>query len=343
MKQTTLFLLLSIGFSPSAFCDVIIPGVASYEPPAFFAGFRPHHDPGDNPFSGVAQAIEYLGTDNGYTHFRHLNVGTRMVGFTIGEGKRVTYAKVTEGDLKKLMLDTLAKRATNSPKVEEIVFAGSKAFKIHCVVPMPQIHAGITFLFDYIWVPVKPNQVLELKLVGSDEQLLKTVGDSLSTFRLLPQQQLPQRQPTELPIAKDVARLGNVRAEVVKAAGPPITSDPSSDVFWTGKYFVMVSYRMPNVTHVMYLRASDPKQFAAACKDCKQEGMSLVVPLQKEEIQQLLSHHSIDSAGATLSWKFIANNRWQRSDGALAGYNAEKSYLTIATKEIWPNLMDFQK
>lgn len=342
MKQVILLLLLNIGFSVSGFCGVIVPDIASYDPPAFFAGSEPHHDPGDSPFSGQAQAIEYLGTDNRYTHFRQLNVGTRLVGFTIGDGKRVTYTEVTDADLKKLMSDTLTLRATNSPKVEEIALAGRKAFRLHCVVPMPQIRDGIIFLFDYIWVSIKPNLVLELKLVGSDEQLLKTVRDSLSTFKIFSPSHA--KTPTaDLPLAKDVAHLDDVRADVAKAAGTPIRSDPASDVYYTGKYFVIVSYRMPKVTYLTYFRASASKQFATAFKARKPEVVDYVLPLQKNEIQELLSRHSTNSAGASLGWKSSAENRWERTDGVMAGYNARTKALTIATKEIWPNLKDFQK
>jgi hypothetical protein len=271
-------------------------------------------------------------------------VETRAVGFTIGEGKRVTYATVADDDLKRAMVDTLTKRATNSPKVEEIKLADLKAFRVHCVVPMPQIHEGIIFLFDYIWVPVKPNQVIELKLVGSDDSLLKTVRESLSSFKITPRQQLPPEKPEELPVVRLSVQLGDVRSEIWKVSGKPVISDPSADLFYTGKYFVGLSYRMPNVTSITCYRPIDPQKVLAAIKDGKQDGM-LPNPakLDQKEIQQILSQHAVDSNGTKLIWKAVTENRWQRSDGALAGYNTERNYLTIATKEIWPNLIDFHK
>jgi len=175
-------------FSTWVYSEVIVPDLISYDKPDFLSVAKKGSSSMDNPYSGLNPIIEYLGKGNSEQNFRQLNIGLRSVGGSVKEGKVVDYSKVTRDGLKALMLKTVSDRATNKPKVEDILISGHKAYRLYSVVPMPQIHEGIIFYFEYIWIPIEPNKVIQLKLVGSDKVLLKSIRESLSTLKILKKQ-----------------------------------------------------------------------------------------------------------------------------------------------------------
>ena len=179
--QCLIFLCL---FSTWVYSEVIVPDLISYDKPDFLSVAKKGSSSTDNPYSGLNPIIEYLGVGNSEQNFRQLNIGIRLVGFRVKEGKTVEYSKITDDELKALMLKTVSGRATNKPKVEDVIVAGQKAYRLHSVVPMPQIHDGIVFHFEYIWVPIEQNKVIQFKLVGSDKMLLKSIRDSLAKLEI---------------------------------------------------------------------------------------------------------------------------------------------------------------
>jgi hypothetical protein len=162
----------------------LIPGLVSYDPPDFFDVGQAHADPGDNSFAMQSRPIQLTSK---YGGIRELNVSVRGVGSTIGEGKHVTMKPVSFDELKTIMAATvISDRATNSPKVEGFQFAGRKALRVKQVVWIPQLEpGGASLIFDFVWVPLDSNRVLEIKPVGRTEELLKSVWDSLNTFKIL--------------------------------------------------------------------------------------------------------------------------------------------------------------
>ena len=167
--------------------EEFIPDLLIYEPPEFFQSFKPSSGgPGANPFSMHSQVRELLAKGNSPKSFRQLNVSVRSVGVTIGEGKRVSKKPVSFVDLHQLMKTTVVSdRAQNDPKIEEVKFGGRKALNLRQVVSMPQIAPGASLIFDYFWIQITPNQVLEVKAVASNEKLLKTISDSFNTLKVI--------------------------------------------------------------------------------------------------------------------------------------------------------------
>jgi hypothetical protein len=243
-----------------------------------------------------------------------------------------------------LMSDGVSKRATISPKVETIQFAGRKAYKTHSVVPMPQIHDGVVFHFESIWIPVNPHHLVTLQMSASNEELLKTLRDSLSSFKILPgaEKRGGPKEP-ELVVAKDAVRLGDERAQVHKLCGKAVLSRPSSDTFHTGKYFVSVGYSMPLADSVSYARVSDAGKYLKSLTDDSDEALVFHQPLEKDEIQELLNRHAIGVDMKKLPWKSLNENTWERSDGARAAYEPGFKFLTIAAKDAWPKMSVFTK
>lgn len=339
-KALTLLLLASM--VQFAHPDTIIPDMVTYDPPPFLSAFQPHRDPGDDPLPTRAECIEYLANDSREDHYREFGVAVSRPGMKIGEGYRVTFDPVTDDDLMKLMLERCSGRATNSPKVETTTIAGRKAFRMKCVVPMPQIHEGIIFIFEHLWVPVGPNEVIELTLVGSDEGLLKSVRDSLSTLKITPRKPAPP--PGDIPVPQSptlAVRLGLGRGK--KESGNAIVANSFSALFYTGEYFVSVSYNMPVVDSIGYFRSTDPQKLVAAVKDNNTDSISAtLVDLKPEEIAAIMSQQAVDTDGAKSEWKELKENRWERADGARAGYDKKHKTLIIAIKEMWPRLENFR-
>jgi len=154
----------------------IIPGLASYEVPAFFRQIT-------TPQRFTFPVVEYLATDNNSVRFRQMNVRIRPVGRMALLGQ-LTYLPAGDDELKKALLDDASPRATNYPKVEETVFAGHQAFQLHCSVPMPDLSPGTVILFETLWIRTAPNRVLEIKMAASNADLLATVRSSLAGFKI---------------------------------------------------------------------------------------------------------------------------------------------------------------
>ena len=194
MKPKLLILCIVVTSALPAFSADLIPGICTFDPPANLQRGEENHDPGDSPFRMQSYAIRYTPKDdsfignNGTGTYRELNVSVRAVGMTIGEGKRVTTSPVSDDTLKQIMAEqVIAKNATNAPKVEETTFAGHKALKVRNVVPMPQVtpdHKTV-FIFENIWVRVKPNQVLSVQKVALNDKMLETISEWLKTFKVL--------------------------------------------------------------------------------------------------------------------------------------------------------------
>ena len=172
--------LLFLAASAYAVPVELIPGLLSYDMPDFFHNYAPHGDPGDNPFSGQGRPVELGEIGNNERHLRQLNVSIRAVGFTIGNGKRVTTTPVSFEELKKEM-ELRLHRGPGASKPEETSFAGHKALHVQSITPH---NIGFSFYQDTIWVPLTPNAVLEIIPTGTSPELLQTIVDSFSTMKL---------------------------------------------------------------------------------------------------------------------------------------------------------------
>jgi hypothetical protein len=156
--------------------EEIIPGVLTFTPPAGFDAFKPGGDPGDNPFSGVGQLREYLSHDG-----KQIDINMRLVGFSIGQGKRVTYRQLGDAGVKQEMV-TLAKslqNVTNMSAIAETKLGGQKAlsFTFHAI-------NGIHFYCDLYWVRVDTNRVLEVELITHSDAALVELRQSLPGFKI---------------------------------------------------------------------------------------------------------------------------------------------------------------
>ena len=175
--RTLLFALL---VSCWAHAEEVIPGVLTFTPPAGFAASRSGGDPGDNPFSGVGQLRTYA------SHDGQIDINVRFVGFSIGEGKLVTYRQLDENGIKQEMSD-FSKSLSNSTNVTMTAVAvtnlgGQKAFSFtfHSIVR----EYGRHIYGDIYWVRIDTNRVVEVELSTNSDKSLSKLRLSLSGFKI---------------------------------------------------------------------------------------------------------------------------------------------------------------
>ena len=162
-----------------AHAEEVIPGILTFTPPASFGAFKSGGDPGDNPFSGVGQAREYLSPDG-----KQININVRLVGFSIGEGKRVTYQQLDDNGVKQEMLNFSKSlpNITNMTAIVETNLGGQKAFSFtfHAFVR----DYGIHLYGDIYWVRIDTNRVVEVELSTHSDAALIELRQSLPDFKI---------------------------------------------------------------------------------------------------------------------------------------------------------------
>src|SRR3954467_2667679 len=116
--------------------EELIPGLLSFEPPAFLARFGPTSDAYDNMFSGVQPVAQYLANDS-YQTLRNLTINERMVGFTLGEGKKITYRKLDEKALRDEFVACFRSlpNTTNISSAIDTKLGGQKAISLSFQTP----------------------------------------------------------------------------------------------------------------------------------------------------------------------------------------------------------------
>ena len=338
MKET-LILALGVLFLISPIrAGEIIPGVCWFDPPAELERSGENHDPGDSPFRMQSYSIRFAPRDNSPLGYRELLISTRLIGATIGEGKRVTIKPVSDAELKTTMTsEVIFDRANNSPKVEEATLAGQKALKVHNVLSMPQVtpDGKTVFYHDIYWVRVRPNYVLDVHLIGTSEAALAKVHEWLASLKIQVSDKPDPERPVKL--GKDAASLGLTRGEVRERCGDFAMQGPSDDAFLTSNLFISVGFsgRDNTANSIGYAKIGDPQKVGdALLKGERRDLIPLLLPMKPEEVQQILQRHTDNGK---LTWAAAGPNRWKRSDGAMAAFIAGKR-LTIASAELWPNL-----
>lgn len=301
----------------------VIPGELFYDPPEFFVGHGPSSA---NP--GVIR--EYLAKENTYDNHRQLSIG--IVPF-VGEAKEGASPDV--GALKEKLKAMLSiPRVRKLSEIGETVIGGRKALKVSYEVPMENHPAKAVFAFEVYWIPTGPNRVIQLSLSATPSAQLESIRETLKSVVL---KDLPKADPNApLPVSVDKVSLGAERARIYKECGNPLAAGPYYEIYYMEPYVSMVSYEMPNVESINYIRVSDAKKLVKAFEKFDREQIvALSVPLKPEDIRTLLERHGPEGN----AWKPAVENRWERGDGAVAFHWVKMNTFVIATKEIWPRMV----
>ena len=117
-------------------------------------------------------------------------VSLRDVGYSIGNGKVITYRKLDDQALRVCMQEAMKERrnGTNFTQVANARVGGLPALVFTYEVPQPPYGGKPSTLLgiEYYWVKVRTNRVLEIKLMAEDRETLGTLRSSLDRFKISP-------------------------------------------------------------------------------------------------------------------------------------------------------------
>jgi hypothetical protein len=145
----------------------VIPGVVSFDEPPDLRGFGPHHDPGDSPFVLSRTVIQYQPQDNSPRSFRQFDIGIGVVGYDIGQGKRITFRSLSEEELKGELSRWAGVGVAVS--VAAAVVSDRKAFRLSWHRPAEALRPGATLYTETYFVPFEPNRGVTLCLTADTE------------------------------------------------------------------------------------------------------------------------------------------------------------------------------
>jgi hypothetical protein len=320
MRQTPYLILLVALSCIASQAEEVFPRICWFDVPPKLERYTEINDPGDDPFSMRSKAITFQPAGVGQSDFRALSVCIRLVGASIGQGKVVSIKPISDEQLKSAMPAAVAPNsATNSLKVEETKLAGQRALKMH---------RATSPAMDIFWIRVRPNQVLEVQLIGASEALLASARPWLSALRVQVSDK-PDPRPV-LQLAKNRMQLGLTQAEMRERCGEPTEVAGPHETYVTDQYLVSIGYS-DTVNYIDYIKVRDPQKAGTALN--QQELSEQFLPMTKAEAQKLLQ--GLEAAGG-LAWSPAGEDRWKRADGAMAGLHDKA--LTIATADLWPRI-----
>jgi hypothetical protein len=167
-KTMRILLVLFAISSASLPARDIVPGIVSFDEPPGFHGFGPHHDPGDSPFELSRTIVQYQPDDNSPRSFRQFDIGLGVVGYNIGEGKRITFRTLNDEELKAELL-----RSSGDARLDvsliEVAVSDRKAFRTSWHRPAPSLRPEAVLYSESYFIPFEPNRGVTLHLTADSE------------------------------------------------------------------------------------------------------------------------------------------------------------------------------
>jgi hypothetical protein len=164
--------------------DDIIPGIVTFDPPAFLHSGTSGQD-SDDKFGKVAGVRQYFAKDNNIKKGERLVViNVRQVAPSIGRDNQ----KHDDTALRAWMqhVTILSLDATNITKVTDAKVSGEPALLISYQVAQPNWpkKQDALFRFEVYWVTIRTNRVLEVELIADTSEHLKTLRTCLDRFTI---------------------------------------------------------------------------------------------------------------------------------------------------------------
>jgi hypothetical protein len=178
-------LLLVIVAPRGSHAEELIPGVLSFDPPAFLAA-GPSVPARTNSVSGRREVWRYAATDN------DPRASQRLLVISLREtdaASEATNAAPTPSDpafraeMQAAMNAT--RNVTNVAPVTDAEVAGQPALRVTCQIPRPywQEPDGALFSSEIYWVKIRTNEVVEIKLIADSTDHLQTLEACLPKFK----------------------------------------------------------------------------------------------------------------------------------------------------------------
>ena len=188
MRTFCFTLLLAIVFPCALHGEDLIPGIVTFDPPPFLNGGTSGRG-SDDLFSGTGEVRQYSAADNDIrTSQRRLHVNVRAVGFSIGDGKVVTYHQLDDKALRGWMQAVMDsnRNATNIARVADAKVGGQPALVASYQVAQwawPK-EPGALFPIEVYWVRIQTNRVVEIELIADTPKHLETLRPCLGNFSI---------------------------------------------------------------------------------------------------------------------------------------------------------------
>ena len=188
VRTLLLLLFLVFAFQCISRGDDLIPGLITFDPPAFLHSGTSGHD-NDDKFGRVTGIRQYFAKDNNPGKGERLVVvNVREVGFSIGHDQVMTYQKLDDTALREWMQNVTdsSRDATNITEVTNAKVGGKPALLVCYQVAQPnwpkKLHA--LFPFEVYWVRIQTNRVMEVELIADTPEHLNTLRPCLDRFRI---------------------------------------------------------------------------------------------------------------------------------------------------------------
>ena len=179
-----LTLLFSTALPSATQAREIVRGVVSFDEPPGYRGFGPHNDPGDNPFKLSRIIVHYQPDEKPRGSFRQFSIGIGVVGYEIGEGKRIIYHKLGVEDLKRELARAAGDRSAMPSVIREGSVSGHKAYIYRTSRPTPSLRADAVLWTETYYVPFEDNRGVTLMLVADTEPALDAMRELLTRITI---------------------------------------------------------------------------------------------------------------------------------------------------------------
>jgi hypothetical protein len=184
VRTFLLLLFLVFTFQCISSGEDIIPGVVTFDPPAFLHGGVSGQD-SDDKFGKVAGVRQYFAKDNDTRKGERLVViNVREFASSIGDDNQ----KHDDTALRAWMqhVTVSSRDATNITEVADAKVSGKPALLISYQVAQPTWpkKQDALFRFEVYWVRIQTNRVLEVELIADTAEHLNTLRPCLDRFAI---------------------------------------------------------------------------------------------------------------------------------------------------------------
>jgi hypothetical protein len=186
---------------------------------------------------------------------------------------------------------------------------------------------GLTFFWhhDLLW---EKSSVFSIYVKAEKREILDKLVESLKRVKI----DHPDRPPV---LAKDAMQLGLSNVELVQRCGFPLVRQGSNEIYITEKFVIygIIDYRGGSkLVSILYSKVRDPQKAASTAED-RDALLAMSEPMTKAEAQEILERHK-----GKREWTSMSDNRWNRSDGAVAALTDHGLALAAAEKWLDPRL-----
>ena len=184
VRTLLLLMFLVLTFQCVSRGDDIIPGIVTFDPPAFLHSGTSGQDSNDK-FGKIAGVRQYFAKDNDVRKGERLVViNVREVASSIGHDNQKHDDTALHAWMQQVTVSSLD--ATNITKVTDAKVSGEPSLLISYQVAQPNWpkKQEALFRFEVYWVRIQTNRVMEVELIADTSEHLSTLRPCLDRFTI---------------------------------------------------------------------------------------------------------------------------------------------------------------